>query len=207
MAGASEKRVGSGRGRSASDLHAAASGPSMRRFLVKLACWVPLAGAMACVNWRVDPGRFFVGNVFDSARNEYEAALIADLRGGRPHRMAAVYNERLVLEQVFRDRPRLNVLVFGSSVAKPVSGDLYPGKTFFNASIYGGDLEEAIAAYEVARECGQHPKRIVLQLQGYGRLLGKRLERLENGFGPLFERARQRIGVESEEPDADTLAA
>lgn len=178
----------------------------MRRFLFKLSLCLPIALIMGGVNWVVDPGRFYVGQIFDPSRNRIEAVVIDDLRAGRPHRMASVYSERLVVEQVFRDRPKIEVLALGSSIAKPMCGELFPGHSFFNASIYGGDLEEFVSVYELAWERGVRPKRVVLQLQGFGRMLGKRLGLLGSGFESVFARAKKRMDLRDAEDDSTETA-
>jgi hypothetical protein len=170
----------------------------VRRFVLKLSGWLPILIGMVWVNWSVDPGRFYVGQAFDPSRHQLEAAIVNDCRAGREHRITTTYNERLVIEQVFRDRPTIEVLVLGSSVAKPIHGGLFPGSSFFNASVYGGELEEAVAIYQLALERGRRPKRVILQLQGFGRLLGKRNAGLEAGFNALLIRAKKRLGIAEE---------
>ena len=178
----------------------------MTRFLFKLGLCVPVVLVMGGINWLVDPGRFFVGQLFDLSRNRIEAAVVDDLRAGRPHLMASVYSERLVIEQILRDRRKIDVIVLGSSIAKPISGELFAGRSFFNASIYGGDLEEMVSAYELAWECGIRPKHVVLQFQGFGRMLGKRLGEIGGGFDAAFARAKKRLDLTDIEDDSMGMA-
>lgn len=88
------------------------------------------------------------------------------------------------------------MLVLGSSIAKPIHQGLFGGRSFFNASIFGGSLEEMIAMYELAWECGIRPSQVVLQADTT--LLGKRRAPPSTLMAPLLDRACVRLHLGEE---------
>ena len=136
----------------------------MFRFLIKVSLFVPIAFAVTWVNWHVDPARVFDRHASDPAWYEYERFLARGLRQGEPQRLAAVHNELILDELMFRSLDHLDVLVLGSSSAKPIHKELYAGQSFFNASYFGSRPEEMMALEELARESGLRPRRVVLSL-------------------------------------------
>ena len=137
----------------------------MLRFLIKLSLFVPIAFAVTWVNWHVDPARVFDRHASDPAWYEYERFLARGLTRGEPQRLAAVHNELILDELMFRTLDRLDVLVLGSSSAKPIHKELDAGQSFFNASYFGSRLEEMMALEELARESGLRPRRVVLAVE------------------------------------------
>ncbi len=163
----------------------------MLRFLFKLSLFLPIAGGVAWVNWHVDPARVFGRHASDPAWYEYERFLGKSLIEGQPQPLVAPHNELILDELMFRSFDHLDVLVLGASVAKPIRRDLYADGTFFNASGFGGGIEEMVAVCELCRECGHRPSRVVLEIEpatvqtsrapllpGYLPLFGKAITRL-----------------------------
>jgi hypothetical protein len=171
------------------------------RFLFKLSFFLPIAGGMAWVNWHVDPARVFGRHASDPAWYEYERFLGNSLIEGRPQPLVATHNELILDELMFRSFDRLDVLVLGSSSAKPIQKELYGGERFFNAAVFGARLEEMMALDELAREMGLHPRRIVLAIEPVK--LQSRTAPLMPGFVPLVRNARARLhlGDDSETQD------
>jgi hypothetical protein len=164
----------------------------MRRFLLRMSLFVPFVLAMAAINWSVDPARLF-GRTAGRALDGYEDLILLDLRAGRPHPIEDEYNRPLVLEELIRDRKNLDMLVLGSSICTPFHSDNFPGQTMVNGAVPGGDLEEAICMYELACESGRRPKRILLELHGWGTMLSKRdWVLVVANFDPIWERVLKR---------------
>ncbi len=173
----------------------------MRRLFLKFASFVPIVLLVAAVNRSVDPARFYGTHFLDPSRDQYEGTVIDNLLAGRSQTLVGPYNERLVLEAVFRSKRPIDTLVLGSSVAKPINGDSFPGQNLYNASLYGGELEESAAAYQLAWESGRRPKRVVLEF--HGRELGGRNWDIVPEFVPVMLRVRQRLGLPKDDAEGD----
>lgn len=153
------------------------------------------------MNRTIDPARFYGTHFLDPSRDRYEGTVIDNLLAGRTQALLAPYNERLVHEAVFRSARPIDVLVLGASVAKPINSGSFPGQQLYNASIYGGELEESAAAYQLAWEAGRRPNRVVIEL--HGRELAMRNWDVMEEFAPVMIRVRKRLGL----PDDDTTSA
>jgi hypothetical protein len=175
------------------------------RLLVKLSLFFPLVLLMVAVNWTVDPARLFTRSAARTSGG-YEGEILGDLLAGRPHRVRGEFNQRLVVEEIIRARPTIDVLVVGSSVGKPFHAELFPGQSMVNGAILNGDLEEAICVYELAWETGKRPKRVVLEMRGLSKILGRRTDPLVMGFEPVFDRALKRLKVAENADQRSVLA-
>jgi hypothetical protein len=165
----------------------------------KLSLFLPFLAFVAWINWTVDPAMLFGDHLWDPARHRYEGMIAGDLLAEKPHTTVAPYNERLVDEMIFHHRPQIETLVLGSSLAKPIYAGLCPGKCVYNASIYGGRLDEMVGAYELARRSGLHVRRLVLQFNtGF---LADRKGRVDEQFASLAREARARLQVGVNESD------
>jgi hypothetical protein len=165
----------------------------MIRFVLKLTLLLPLLIGMAWVNWSVDPAIVFVEHQDDPSRHPYENLIARDLLAGRPHRLKTTYLELVVDELIFRERPQIDTLVLGTSIAKPIHVGLFGGPHFFNASIIGGRIEEMIAAYQLALECGLRPRHVLIEIDG--RALGQRTRMASSN---LLRKAFRRLDVPDE---------
>lgn len=151
----------------------------------------PILVAMIWINWSVDPVMLYDHHFEDLRRHPYVGMITRDLLSGKPHAAAAYYSERLVQEVMFRHQPAIEVLVLGSSMAKPIHHELFPGRSFYNASCFGGRLEEMVSLWEMARGDGIHPKRVLLQLDaGY---IGERRSPVSAEWSGIFNQARHRL--------------
>jgi hypothetical protein len=170
----------------------------MRRFLIKMVWFVPLLALIAAVNRTIDPARFYGTHFLDPSRDRYEGTVVDHLLAGQTQALLGPYNERLVHEAIFQSNRPIDVLVLGASVAKPINSDSFPGQHLYNASIYGGELEEAAAAYQLAWEAGRRPKRVVIEM--HGRELAMRNWDVLEVFAPVVLRVRKRLDL----PEDDT---
>src|ERR1700730_4465845 len=176
----------------------------MPKLLLKLSLFWPLVAGMVWINWTVDPARFFAPRTSVLTAG-YEGAIVEDLCAGRVHSISGEYDQRVVIEELLRIRRSLDVLALGSSVAKPLHSGLFPDSSFLNGAIHGGELEEAICVYELAWERGFRPKRVLIQFQGWGRMLGLRTNTVEPTNEAVLGRALRRMGIPLTNDDADDL--
>lgn len=167
-------------------------------FFFKLSLFLPIAAAMGLVNWAVDPALVCARHRFEASRPDYQEEITRDLLAGREHHARRPYNEQRLDDRIFRNRRAIETLVLGSSVAKPIHQGLFPGEVFFNASVYGGRLEEMVAIYELARHCELPLRRLVLQI---GAVLGNRPYPVSSDFADLVRQGRARLGVPDNEPN------
>src|ERR1700722_1269352 len=140
------------------------SAGAMPQFVFKLSLLLPLLAGMAWVNWSIDPAILMLEHQDDPTRHPYENAIARDLLAGYPHRLKAPHLEIVVDELVFRARPQIDTLVFGTSIAKPIHAGLFGGPNFFNASVTGGRIEEMIMAYQLALDCGLKPRHVLIEV-------------------------------------------
>ncbi len=174
----------------------------MIRFVLKLALLLPLLFGMAWVNWSVDPAIVFEEHRDDPSRHPYENLIARDLLVGHPHRLKTTYLEVVVDELMFRDRTQIDTLVLGTSIAKPIHEGLFGGPHFFNASIIGGRIEEMIAVYQLALDCGLRPRHVLIEIDG--RALGQRARMAQS---KLLRRAFRRLNVPDETERTPNLHA
>ena len=175
----------------------------MIRFVLKLALLLlPLLIGMAWVNWSIDPAIVFLEHANDPSRHRYENIVARDLLAGHPHRLKTTCVELVVDELVFRHRPQIDALALGTSIAKPIHSGLFGGPHFFNASISGGRIEEMMAAYQLALDCGLRPRHILIEIDG--RALGQRAPMAPSN---LLRRAFRRLAVPNETERPPILSA
>jgi hypothetical protein len=175
----------------------------MIRFVLKLALLLlPLLIGMAWVNWSIDPAIVFLEHANDPSRHRYENIVARDLLAGHPHRLKTTCVELVVDELIFRHRPQIDTLALGTSIAKPIHSGLFGGPHFFNASISGGRIEEMMAAYQLALDCGLRPRHILIEIDG--RALGQRAPMAPSN---LLRRAFRRLAVPNETERPPILSA
>jgi len=162
----------------------------MPQFVFKLSLLLPLLAGMAWVNWSIDPAILMPEHRDDPMRHPYENVIARDLLAGHPHRLKSMQLELVVDELVFRARPQIDTLVFGTSIAKPIHAGLFGGPNFFNASVTGGRIEEMIMAYQSALDCGLKPRHVLIEVDS--RSLSPR-----DGVpdSKLFERGLRRLNL------------
>jgi hypothetical protein len=165
----------------------------MPQFVFKLSLLLPLLAGMAWVNWSIDPAILMVEHRDDPTRHPYEKIIAEDLLAGRPHRLKSTNLELVVDELVFRGRPQIDTLAFGTSIAKPIHEGLFGGPNFFNASVNGGRIEEMIMTYQLALDCGLKPRHVLIEVDA--RSLGPRDAAPES---KLLRRALTRLNLPDE---------
>jgi hypothetical protein len=161
----------------------------MGRLAFKLSLLLPLLIGMVWVNWTVDPAIIFPEHVADPARHAYENIVANDLLAGRPHRLKMTHLDLVVDELIFRGRPETDTLVLGSSISKPIHQGQFGSPAFFNASIPGGGINQMIMAYQLALDCGLHPRHVLIEVNC--RSLGNSAMTPP----PLLRKAYRRMGI------------
>jgi len=165
----------------------------MKRFLLKLGLAFPMLAGMVWVNWSGDPALLFDDHQNDPARHKYENAIAKDLLAGRTHYQLEEFSEWIVDGVIFRNRPKIDSLVFGTSIGKPIHQGLFGSAQFYNASIHGGHLEDMPGLYELALDCGIHLRQVLIVIDVYG--LGYSLVALPMKQNAYVEKACRRLHV------------
>jgi len=120
------------------------------------AMFATLLMLVAGVNYHYDPANLF-------GDRTYEAGIARLLSEGKNVANITDYDERL-LQKFFVERlkNRRDVLVLGSSRSMNLGPDLFPGMTFYNASVSGASLEDDYAILQLYREHNLLPRLVVL---------------------------------------------
>jgi hypothetical protein len=174
----------------------------VKRFFRKAFQLAPILIGMAWINWSIDPVMLYDHHFEDPSRHPYVSVITRDMIAGKPHPMVTGYSERLVDEVMFRTQPKIDILVLGSSMAKPIHSEMFPGQSLFNAAVCGGRIEEAVSLWEIARGCGIHPKRVLLEMDT--RFFGQRPVPLSAEWSDIFRQARQRLCGDANSPEPET---
>jgi hypothetical protein len=75
------------------------------------------------------------------------------------------FNDRLVLRYYMeRQQGPKDIIVFGSSSSLQINTSLFPGRTFYNHSVFGASMEDDVAIYELCRRYNQIPKVLIIGL-------------------------------------------
>lgn len=127
------------------------------KFFRKLIYVLPLLGLVLGIN------ALFGATGFSDALERVNAArqaqgetLIADLDE----------DDRLELRARIALTPApYDVFVLGTSRSYPLSSRMFPGKSFLNGSVLGGELRDQIGIYEVLREYRRLPKFLILTVE------------------------------------------
>jgi len=120
------------------------------------AMFTSLLVLVAGVNYHFDPANLF-------GDRTYEAGIARLLSEGKNVANITDYDERLV-QKFFVERlnSRRDVLVLGSSRSMNIGSDLFPGMTFYNASVSGATLEDYYATLQMFRERNLLPRTLIL---------------------------------------------
>ena len=161
----------------------------IKRFLYRILIFTPVLLLMILVNYYIDPGNLF-------GDNQYVHQLSFHLASGKnllapdPN-----YDERLKQIYViqYMKKPK-DILVFGSSRCKGIHQGLFPGKTFYNAGVSAGSLEDFIGLYQLFYENNLLPKTLILELSAW--ILNPENEQLHGDVTtimPVYKRALSRF--------------
>jgi hypothetical protein len=130
----------------------------MKKLLFRLIIFLSIVVFLVLVNFWVDPGQMFRGE-------EYEAGIASILLSGMNVANLAEYDGRLVQKFYIQGlSSRKDIVVLGSSRSCVIGSEMFPGRTFFNNWVSGATIEDYLAIYEMYREKGILPSRIILGL-------------------------------------------
>lgn len=131
---------------------------SSRSLIAFAAGFAAMLGTIAGVNYGVDPSQEFRGGSFEHK--------LADLLlHGQNATNVLNYNDRLLQRFVIEKLDKApDTIVVGSSRSMPLSADDFPDGTFFNHSVVGGTIEDALAVWGLYRQRGLKPRRLVISL-------------------------------------------
>jgi hypothetical protein len=132
----------------------------MKRFLLKMAWFIPLAVFFFGVNVWVDPSGLFL--------REQEQQIAQWMAEGYNVTGAVNIDYRRVLRNYVGDITKSpDVLILGSSRSMVLDSSFFPGQTLYNASTPAAQLPDLVVSYELFRERGLIPKRVVLGLDAH----------------------------------------
>lgn len=127
----------------------------MKKLIASILLFIPLLLLLIGVNYFGDPA-----NVFHA--NELVDSVFEITSSGKNADGVSNYADRLFVERritAMTEPP--TVAVIGSSRTAQLDSFII-GEDCFNASVAGATLEDAAAIYEIYRECGLVPKRVIL---------------------------------------------
>ena len=101
----------------------------------------------------------------------YEAAIVGLLKKGLHVALKEGYvtfdDRSLQAEWIRRSEKAPDVIMLGSSTSMQLQDKHFPGQTFFNHSVRRGVLEDYIAIYQVYRERGLKPQRVIIDVDSW----------------------------------------
>jgi hypothetical protein len=128
----------------------------MRPFLLKLLCFLPIPLIVMGVNYTVDPANLF-------SQGAYERTMARLVLQGRHVLTSADYDDRAFIKAYMDGATQApEVLVIGSSRAKPIHADWFPNRTFFNQSVAGAGMQDYLAIYQLYRNKNFKPKLLII---------------------------------------------
>lgn len=132
----------------------------MKRIIKAAACFLPLLLLVMGINWYSDPG-----NVI---RDDYEQKVAEIMARGENAANLANMDDRALMRCYLplRTQP-IDTLVLGSSHSMQLSADVTGDPNTFCGGMTGADMRDCISLYELARENGFSPKRVVLVLDSW----------------------------------------
>ena len=78
------------------------------------------------------------------------------------------FNDRLVLKYyIEKQQARKDIIVFGSSSSLQINVSLFPGRTFYNHSVFGASIEDDVAIQELCRRHNHIPKVLIIGLDAW----------------------------------------
>lgn len=132
----------------------------MKRFVWKMALFAPILVLFFGVTIGVDPSGLFQGD-----QEQKIAAWMAE--GYNITEAVNVDYRRVLKHYVGLIQKGPEVLVLGSSRAMGIDSSFFPGQSMYNASVPAAMLPDWVANYELFREHGFVPKKVLLGLDAH----------------------------------------
>ncbi len=148
-----------------------------------------LAAAVAAVNYTVDPaGVFTTGE---------EQRAVEILLSGQSAANLDNYNERFVKRQLAGSIGPVDTLALGSSRAALITREMAGGGSFFNLSVAGAMLQEAVGLYGLYYESYGPPQRVLLVVDPWFLSEDYQSGRFRQSVGDgFYSYASSRMGME-----------
>ncbi|MFH1282336.1 MAG: hypothetical protein ABII27_01575 [bacterium] len=127
----------------------------MKLFFKKISIFLPLPIIIIAVNYFVDPAHLF-------QNGNYEKGIAELLLGNKYVANTSNCDERLLQKYYIRGlKNKKDVIVLGSSTARMLGKDIFPGLLFFNSSVGGATIEDSLAIYWLYRKNNLLPRMII----------------------------------------------
>jgi hypothetical protein len=156
------------------------------RFLLRLACFAPLAGLVLLVNWvfaQPPVRRLFTGTL--------DAAAEALVAGKSIRSQIDMADIKPIWIEHLRTSP--DVVVLGSSRMVQIRQDWFGPRVLWNLAMPGGDFADAVAIFQQCLETGKHPGLVLLELNPT--LTFDEKSHVAPALAPHFRRALLRYGI------------
>lgn len=156
------------------------------RLLFRLACFLPLAGALILIDWvsLQPPVRSRITRTLDAAADALVSGKTivshTDMRDLKP----------VWLEHV---RGHRDFVVLGSSRMVQIPQDWFGPHSAVNAALIGGDFADAVSVFELCLETGKAPQTVLLDLNPSLTFEGNSL--MAPALSPYYRRALLRYGL------------
>lgn len=167
----------------------------MKLFLRKiLAISAPVILLLIGVNYIGDAARLF--------DPDYEKNMASILLKGDFVTNISNYDERVFQKELIagvKEAP--NVLVFGSSRTMLINKTCFPKKTVFNNSVSGATIEDVVALYQMYKERGFFPEKIIVGVDPW--LLNKNNQQVRwKSIGSYYKKYHNKQSIEQDESSA-----
>jgi len=156
------------------------------RLLIRLACFLPFAGALLLVNWI--GGQHLVRRRFTAPLDAAAEALVAG-------KTIVAHIDTLDLKPIWIEHLRCQseVIVLGSSRVVQIRHEWFGPRTMLNLSLLAGDFADAVSLFQKYLDTGKTPKLVLLELNPT--LTFEERTRPTPALAPYYRRTLLRYGI------------
>jgi hypothetical protein len=129
------------------------------RLAFKIILFVPILLGIVIVNWVVDPANVYMDK---HSANELVNHINAGEKVTLPYENMNFEGRFVIKRFVDTLKKNIDVIVLGSSRSMMIAPDIFPGKSFFNASVASAGIEDYILNYGFFHQKGAIPSTIVI---------------------------------------------
>jgi len=162
--------------------------PEFQRFLLRLACLLPLLGGLVAIDWAAMQQcvrRRFTGTLDEAAEELVSGKTICSL--------IDVFDLKPVWIEHLHTHP--DVVILGASRVVQIPQEWFGQRKVLNAALPGGDLTDFVSIFEECLETGKTPRTVLLELNPSLTFEGK--DRVPPALIPYFRRMARRYGIYS----------
>jgi hypothetical protein len=128
----------------------------LKKFIIRISCLFPILLFIVGVNYFIDNGRIFKSQ-------GYVRDIVELLLSGKNVVNVSNHDDRLFQKYYVQGlRSKKDVIVLGSSCSQLISGGIFEGRSFFNASVVGARLEDLEVIYALYRQKDLLPRTLIL---------------------------------------------